>query len=56
MPRHIVMKLIKIKDKGKILSNKGKETNGNKGEQTHGNLYKVIIIFSRSSAGQKGVA
>ena len=51
--RHILIKLPKIKYKGKnIKSNKGKATNN-----IQGNYHKVISwFFSRNSAGQKGVA
>ena len=50
--RHIQIKLTKIKDKEKIL-----KAAGEKKQITHGNPNKVIgRIFSRNSAGQKGVA
>ena len=53
MPRHIVIKLTKIKDKGKIIeSNKGKMTNN-----LQGNCHKVNSWFlSRNSTSQKGMA
>ena len=51
-PRHILIKLTKIKDRENIESSYGKETNN-----IQGNPDKVIgRFFSRNSAGQKGVA
>ena len=53
IPRHIVIKLTKIKDKEKnTKSNKGKATNN-----IQGNSHKVISLFlSKNSASQKGMA
>ena len=51
-PRHILIKLTKIKDRENLESSQGKETNN-----IQGNPNKVIgRFFSRNSAGQKGVA
>ena len=52
-PRHILIKLTKIKDKEKIL----KAARDKAGSNIQGNPNKVIgRFFSRNSAGQKGVA
>ena len=51
-PRHILIKLTKIKDRENLESSWGKEIN-----QIQGNPNKVIgRFFSRNSVGQKGVA
>ena len=50
-PRHILIKLTKIKDKEKGLTKSGKATNN-----IQGNPHKVISgFFTRNSAGKKGV-
>ena len=52
MPRHIVIKLIKIKHKESIEINKRNTTNN-----IQGNPHKVFSgFFSRNSSGQQGVA
>ena len=52
MPRHIVIKSTKTKNRENIKSKKGKATNNKQG-----NPHKTITwFFSRNCAGQKGVA
>ena len=53
-PRHIVIKLVKIKDKN-IKSNKGEATRGISNIQEKPHMLNSLS-FSRNCAGQKGMA